>query len=47
MAPYYTFIGYIDKAIEVALIVLLLAEAYTASSEPSHGESPSTRTMGP
>src|SRR5215211_9268451 len=34
MAPYYTFIGYVDKAIEVALIVLLLADAYTASSEP-------------
>lgn len=44
MAPFYDFIGYLDKAIEVALIALLLADAYTASSEPSHGESPSTRT---
>src|SRR5919107_6356432 len=35
MAPYYTFIGYVDKAIEVALIALLLADAYTASSECS------------
>jgi hypothetical protein len=32
MAPEYTTIGYIDKAIEVALIALLLADAYTASS---------------
>ena len=32
MAPVYTFIGYVDKAIEVALIGLLLADAYTASS---------------
>jgi hypothetical protein len=32
MAPQYTIIGYVDKAIEVALIALLLAEAYTASS---------------
>jgi hypothetical protein len=32
MAPEYTIIGYIDKAIEVALIALLLADAYTASS---------------
>jgi hypothetical protein len=44
MVPFYDFIGYLDKAIEVALIALLLADAYTASSEPSHGESPSTRT---
>lgn len=44
MAPFYDFIGYLDKAVEVALIALLLADAYTASSEPSHGESPSTRT---
>jgi hypothetical protein len=35
MAPYYTFIGYVDKAIEVALIALLLADAYKASPEPS------------
>ena len=35
MAPSYDFIGYVDKAIEVALIALLLADAYTASSEPS------------
>ena len=32
MAPAYTIIGYVDKAIEVALIGLLLADAYTASS---------------
>src|SRR3712207_1384145 len=36
MAPFYTFIGYLDKAIEVALIALLLADAYTTgSSAPS------------
>ena len=46
MAPYYTFIGYVDKAIEVALIALLLADAYTASSEPS-GVTPGTRTTRP
>jgi hypothetical protein len=32
MAPEYTIIGYVDKAIEVALIALLLADWYTASS---------------
>ena len=32
MAPEYTIIGYVDKAIEVVLIALLLADAYTASS---------------
>ena len=33
MAPKpYTIVGYADKAIEVALIALLLADAYTASS---------------
>jgi hypothetical protein len=32
MAPVYMIIGYVDKAIEVALIGLLLADAYTASS---------------
>jgi hypothetical protein len=32
MAPEYTIIGYVDKVIEVALIALLLADAYTASS---------------
>ena len=42
MAPSYDFIGYVDKAIEVALIALLLADAYTASSESS-----GTRTTGP
>jgi hypothetical protein len=46
MAPLYDFIGYIDKAIEVALIALLITDVYTASSEPSGG-TPSTRTMGP
>jgi hypothetical protein len=35
MAPSYEFIGYLDKAIEVALIALLLADAYTTSSGPS------------
>ena len=45
MAPFYDFIGYLDKAIEVALIVLLIADAYTASSEPSRIASgtPTTR----
>ena len=32
MAPAYPIIGYVDKAIEVALIGLLLADAYSASS---------------
>ena len=41
MAPVYDFIGYTDKAIEIALIVLLIVDAYKASSEPS-GETPST-----
>jgi hypothetical protein len=32
MAPKpYTILGYVDKTIEVALIALLLADAYTAS----------------
>src|ERR687890_744653 len=43
MAPYYTFIGYVDKAIEVALIVLLVVDAYTSSAETS-GEYASTHT---
>ena len=46
MAPLYDFIGYVDKEIEVALIALLLADAYTASSGPSR-ETSGTRTMGP
>ena len=46
MAPFYDFIGYLDKAIEIALIVLLIADAYTASSEPS-GVPSSTRTTRP
>jgi hypothetical protein len=46
MAPEYTILGYVDKAIEAALIVLLLANAYTSSPKPS-GETPSTRTTGP
>jgi hypothetical protein len=46
MAPSYEFIGYVDKAIEVALIAFLLADAYTASSGPS-GETLGTRTTGP
>ena len=32
MAPVYMIIGYVDKAIEVALIALLVADAYAASS---------------
>jgi hypothetical protein len=32
MAPEYTIIGYVDKAIEVTLITLLLADMYPASS---------------
>ena len=32
MAPEYTIIGYVDKAIEVTLIALLLADTYTVSS---------------
>src|SRR5215218_1388436 len=46
MAPSYTILGYVDKVIEVALIALLLADAYTASSEPSE-VAPSTRTTRP
>ena len=46
MAPFYDFIGYFDKAIEVALIVLLVVDAYTSSSKPS-GESSSTHTTQP
>ena len=41
MAPVYDFIGYTDKVIEIALIMLLIADAYKPSSEPS-GETPST-----
>src|SRR5918996_5646310 len=33
MAPEYMIIGYVDKAIEVTLIALLLTEMYTASSK--------------
>ena len=48
MAPKpYPILGYVDKAIEVALIALLLADAYTASSSKPSGEVPSTRTTGP
>jgi len=46
MAPEYTILGYVDKAIEAALISLLLADTYTSSRKPS-GETPSTRTTGP
>ena len=35
MAPEYEIIGYVDKAIEVALIALLLADAYTSRRPPS------------
>ena len=46
MAPVYDFIGYLDKAIEVALIVLLIADAYKASSEPSAETTNTTRPTG-
>jgi hypothetical protein len=39
-------IGYVDKAIEVALVALLLADAYRARSERL-GEAPAARTTGP
>ncbi len=45
MAPFYDFIGYLDKAIEVVLIVLLVVDAYTSSAETS-GESASTHMTG-
>ena len=45
MAPVYELIGYVDKAIEVALIALLIADTYTASSE-RFGESLSSHTTG-
>ena len=32
MAPVYMILGYVDKSSEVALIALLLADGYTASS---------------
>jgi hypothetical protein len=32
MAPYYSVIGYVDKAIEVVLIALLIADAYSPGS---------------
>lgn len=41
-----TVIGYVDKAIEAALIALLLADAYRARSEPSRDAS-GTRTTNP
>ena len=46
MAPVYDLIGYTDKAIEVALIALLISDAYMESYEPS-GETPRTRATGP
>ena len=39
-------IGYVDKAIEVSLVALLLADAYRARSETS-GETSGARTTGP
>jgi hypothetical protein len=45
MAPVYETIGYVDKAIEVALIALLIADAYTPSSEPS-GDYPGSHMAG-
>jgi hypothetical protein len=41
IAPVYDFIGYTDKAIEIALIVLLITDAYKVHSEPL-GETPGT-----
>jgi hypothetical protein len=38
-------IGYVDKAIEVALVTLLLVDAYRARLEPS-GEAPEGGTIG-
>jgi hypothetical protein len=38
-------IGYVDKAIEVALIALLLADVYLVGSEPS-GEASGASTIG-
>jgi hypothetical protein len=38
-------IGYVDKVIEVALIALLLADAYRVRSEPS-GEASEASTIG-
>jgi hypothetical protein len=32
MAPYYSVIGYVDKAIEVVLIALLIADTYSPGS---------------
>jgi hypothetical protein len=46
MAPVYDFIGYTDKAIEIVLIALLLAEARKTASEPS-GVASGTRTTRP
>jgi hypothetical protein len=46
MAPVYDFIGYTDKVIEIALIVLLITDAYKASSEPSEETSSTTRPTG-
>ena len=33
MAPFYSVMGYVDKAIEVVLIALLVTDAYTGSFE--------------
>ena len=38
-------IGYVDKAIEVALISLLLVDAYRARSESSEAPGPRTTTL--
>jgi len=40
-----TVIGFIDKAIEVAVIALLLDDAYLARSQPA-GEAPGARATG-
>jgi hypothetical protein len=46
IAPVYDFIGYTDKAIEIALIVLLIADAYKAPSEPTRETPGTTRLTG-
>jgi hypothetical protein len=46
MAPVYDFIGYTDKVIEIALILLLITDAYKVSSEPSEEISSTTRPTG-
>jgi hypothetical protein len=46
IAPVYDFIGYTDKAIEIALIVLLITDAYKAPSESTRETPGMTRSTG-